>query len=161
MSGNLGIVIELIVGGLMAVTIGYCVMLERRLRAVRQDEAVMRKNHIGAVPGHRTRRARGRLPCDRRLATATAPSRIGSRRRNAMPSILKSRSAPAMMCSTGSPGSCRRRSIRLPSAVLPILRPPSLIMSCRDSRPCARPRGSARRWLRRRPSRRRRSLALS
>lgn len=43
MSGNLGIIIELIVGGLMAVTIGYCVMLERRLRAVRQDETIMRK----------------------------------------------------------------------------------------------------------------------
>jgi hypothetical protein len=43
MSGQLGLVIEVIVGGLLAVTIGYCVLLDRRLRAVRADEAVMRK----------------------------------------------------------------------------------------------------------------------
>lgn len=43
MSGQLGIVIELIVGGLLAVTIGYCVLLDKRLRAVKADEAVMRR----------------------------------------------------------------------------------------------------------------------
>jgi hypothetical protein len=43
MSGQLGLIIELIVGGLLAVTIGYCVLLDRRLRAVKADEAVMRR----------------------------------------------------------------------------------------------------------------------
>jgi hypothetical protein len=43
MTGQLGLIIEVIVGGLLAVTIGYCVLLDRRLRAVRADEAVMRK----------------------------------------------------------------------------------------------------------------------
>jgi hypothetical protein len=43
MSGQLGLIIEVIVGGLLAVTIGYCVLLDRRLRAVKADEAVMRR----------------------------------------------------------------------------------------------------------------------
>ncbi|MCZ8269428.1 MAG: DUF6468 domain-containing protein [Beijerinckiaceae bacterium] len=43
MSGQLGLMIELIVGGLLVVTIGYCVLLDRRLRAMRADEAVIRK----------------------------------------------------------------------------------------------------------------------
>ncbi|MBN8534458.1 MAG: glutamyl-tRNA reductase [Rhizobiales bacterium] len=43
MSGQLGLIIEVIVGGLLVVTISYCVLLDRRLRAVRADEAVMRK----------------------------------------------------------------------------------------------------------------------
>ncbi|MCA3669401.1 MAG: chemotaxis protein, partial [Methylobacterium sp.] len=43
MSGQLGLMIELIVGGLLVVTIGYCVLLDRRLRAMRADETVIRK----------------------------------------------------------------------------------------------------------------------
>jgi Domain of unknown function (DUF6468) len=43
MSGPIGLMIEMIVSGLLAVTIGYCVLLDRRLRAMRKDEASMRK----------------------------------------------------------------------------------------------------------------------
>lgn len=46
MTGNLGMVIELMVVGLLCVTIGYCILLDRRLRAVRQDEQIMRKTVI-------------------------------------------------------------------------------------------------------------------
>ncbi|MCA3623392.1 MAG: chemotaxis protein [Methylobacterium sp.] len=46
MSGQLGLIIEVLVGGLLIVTIGYCILLDRRLRAVRADEAVMRKTVI-------------------------------------------------------------------------------------------------------------------
>lgn len=72
--GNLGIVIELMVVGLLAVTIGYCVMLDRRLRAVRQDEQIMRKTvvELGAAT-ERAERAIDSLrhtlgDCDRTLA---------------------------------------------------------------------------------------------
>lgn len=72
--GNLGIVIELMVVGLLVVTIGYCVMLDRRLRAVRQDEQVMRKTvtELGAAT-ERAERAIDSLrhtlgDCDRTLA---------------------------------------------------------------------------------------------
>jgi len=44
MSAQLGFFLELIVAGLLLVTIGYCMMLDRRLRRLRQDEAVMKKN---------------------------------------------------------------------------------------------------------------------
>lgn len=43
MTGNMGMIIELMVLGLLVVTIGYCMLLDRRLRAVRQDEKIMRK----------------------------------------------------------------------------------------------------------------------
>lgn len=72
--GNLGIVIELMVVGLLVVTIGYCVMLDRRLRAVRQDEQIMRKTvvELGAAT-ERAERAIDSLrhtlgDCDRTLA---------------------------------------------------------------------------------------------
>lgn len=67
-------VIELIVVGLLGVTIGYCVLLDRRLRAVRQDEQVMRKTvtDLGAAT-ERAERAIESLrhtlgDCDRTLA---------------------------------------------------------------------------------------------
>jgi len=74
MTGNLGVVIELIVVGLMATTIGYCVLLDRRLKAVRQDEAVMRKTVMElSVATERAERAIDALrhtlgDCDRTLA---------------------------------------------------------------------------------------------
>jgi hypothetical protein len=46
MAVNLGLVIELMVVGLLCVTIGYCIVLDKRLRLVRQDEAVMRKTVV-------------------------------------------------------------------------------------------------------------------
>ncbi|MCZ8188062.1 MAG: DUF6468 domain-containing protein [Beijerinckiaceae bacterium] len=74
MAGNLGLVIELMVVGLLVVTIGYCIMLDRRLRQVRQDEAVMRKTvvELGAAT-ERAERAIDALratlgDCDRTLA---------------------------------------------------------------------------------------------
>jgi hypothetical protein len=74
MTGNLGLVIELMVVGLLVVTIGYCIMLDRRLRQVRQDEAIMRKTvvELGAAT-ERAERAIDSLratlgDCDRTLA---------------------------------------------------------------------------------------------
>ena len=73
MGGNLGLVIELIVGGLLAVTIGYCILLDKRLRAVRQDEMVMRKTVTDlSVATERAERAIDALKhtvgdCDRTL----------------------------------------------------------------------------------------------
>lgn len=74
MAGNIGLVIELMVVGLLAVTIGYCIMLDRRLRQVRQDEAIMRKTvvELGAAT-ERAERAIDALratlgDCDRTLA---------------------------------------------------------------------------------------------
>ena len=74
MTGNLGVVIEVIVGGLLATTIGYCILLDRRLRAVRQDEAIMRKTVTDlSVATERAERAIEALrhtlgDCDRTLA---------------------------------------------------------------------------------------------
>lgn len=74
MTGSLGMVIELMVVGLLCVTIGYCILLDRRLRAVRQDEQVMRKTvvELGAAT-ERAERAIDSLrhtlgDCDRTLA---------------------------------------------------------------------------------------------
>ena len=74
MAGNLGLVIEMMVVGLLVVTIGYCILLDRRLRQVRQDEAVMRKTvvELGAAT-ERAERAIDALratlgDCDRTLA---------------------------------------------------------------------------------------------
>lgn len=74
MTGNLGMVIELMVVGLLCVTIGYCILLDRRLRAVRQDEQIMRKTviELGAAT-ERAERAIDSLrhtlgDCDRTLA---------------------------------------------------------------------------------------------
>lgn len=74
MTGNLGMVIELMVVGLLSVTIGYCILLDRRLRAVRQDEQIMRKTVIEL--GTATERAERAIDslrhtlgdCDRTLA---------------------------------------------------------------------------------------------
>lgn len=74
MTGNLGMVIELMVVGLLCVTIGYCILLDRRLRAVRQDEQIMRKTVIEL--GTATERAERAIDslrhtlgdCDRTLA---------------------------------------------------------------------------------------------
>lgn len=74
MTGNMGMVIELIVVGLLAVTIGYCMMLDRRLRAMRQDEQIMRKTVVEL--GSATERAERAIDslrhtlgdCDRTLA---------------------------------------------------------------------------------------------
>lgn len=74
MTGNLGMVIELMVVGLLCVTIGYCILLDRRLRAVRQDEQIMRKTVIElGVATERAERAIDSLrhtlgDCDRTLA---------------------------------------------------------------------------------------------
>lgn len=74
MGGILGIAIELIVGGLMVVTISYCILLDRRLRAVRQDEQTMRKTVTElSVATERAERAIESLKhtlgdCDRTLA---------------------------------------------------------------------------------------------
>ena len=72
--GNLGIAIELMVVGLLCVTIGYCIVLDKRLRAVRQDEQIMRKTvvELGAAT-ERAERAIDSLrhtlgDCDRTLA---------------------------------------------------------------------------------------------
>lgn len=72
--GNLGMVIELIVVGLLCVTIGYCMLLDRRLRAMRQDEQVMRKTVLElGLATERAERAIDSLrhtlgDCDRTLA---------------------------------------------------------------------------------------------
>ncbi|MCA0399654.1 MAG: DUF6468 domain-containing protein [Proteobacteria bacterium] len=73
MTGNMGMMIELVVVGLLAVTIGYCTVLDRRLRAIRQDEQVMRKTvvELGAAT-ERAERAIDALrntlgDCDRTL----------------------------------------------------------------------------------------------
>ncbi|OYU50605.1 MAG: hypothetical protein CFE31_03415 [Rhizobiales bacterium PAR1] len=74
MMGNLGMVIELIVVGLLCVTIGYCMLLDRRLRAMRQDEQVMRKTVLElGLATERAERAIDSLrhtlgDCDRTLA---------------------------------------------------------------------------------------------
>lgn len=74
MGGILGLAIELIIGGLMVVTIGYCILLDRRLRAVRQDEQVMRKTVTDlSIATERAERAIDALrhtlgDCDRTLA---------------------------------------------------------------------------------------------
>lgn len=74
MTGHLGLIIELMVVGLLVVTIGYCVMLDRRLRAVRADEAVMRKTVVElSAATERAERAIDSLKstlgdCDRTLA---------------------------------------------------------------------------------------------
>lgn len=74
MMGNLGMVIELMVVGLLGVTIGYCMLLDRRLRAMRQDEQVMRKTVLElGVATERAERAIDSLrhtlgDCDRTLA---------------------------------------------------------------------------------------------
>lgn len=74
MTGSLGMVIELMVVGLLCVTIGYCILLDRRLRAVRQDEQVMRKTVIElSAATERAERAIDSLrhtlgDCDRTLA---------------------------------------------------------------------------------------------
>lgn len=72
--GNFGVILELMVVGLLAVTIGYCMLLDRRLRALRQDEQVMRKTvvELGAAT-ERAERALDSLrhtlgDCDRTLA---------------------------------------------------------------------------------------------
>ena len=74
MTGSLGMVIELMVVGLLCVTIGYCILLDRRLRAVRQDEQIKRKTvvELGAAT-ERAERAIDSLrhtlgDCDRTLA---------------------------------------------------------------------------------------------
>lgn len=46
MAGNLGSLIELVMVGLLCVTIAYCIMLDKRLRAVRADETMMRKTVV-------------------------------------------------------------------------------------------------------------------
>ena len=67
-------VIELIVVGLLCVTIGYCMLLDRRLRAMRQDEQVMRKTVLElGLATERAERAIDSLrhtlgDCDRTLA---------------------------------------------------------------------------------------------
>lgn len=72
--GNLGMVIELMVVGLLCVTIGYCMLLDRRLRAMRQDEQVMRKTVLElGLATERAERAIDSLrhtlgDCDRTLA---------------------------------------------------------------------------------------------
>lgn len=43
MSGNLGFLLEVIVAGLLVVTIAYCALLDARLKRLRQDETAMRK----------------------------------------------------------------------------------------------------------------------
>lgn len=74
MTGNFGLVIELMVMGLLCVTIGYCILLDKRLRAVRQDEAVMRKTVVElSAATERAERAIDSLrhtlgDCDRTLA---------------------------------------------------------------------------------------------
>lgn len=74
MTGNLGMVIELMVVGLLCVTIGYCILLDRRLRAVRQDEQIMRKTVVElGIATERAERAIESLrhtlgDCDRTLA---------------------------------------------------------------------------------------------
>lgn len=74
MGGNLGLMIELIVVGLLGTTIGYCILLDRRLRAVRQDEISMRKTVTDlSVATERAERAIDALKhtlgdCDRTLA---------------------------------------------------------------------------------------------
>jgi Domain of unknown function (DUF6468) len=74
MMGNLGMVIELMVVGLLSVTIGYCVLLDRRLRAVRQDEQIMRRTVLElGLATERAERAIDALrhtlgDCDRTLA---------------------------------------------------------------------------------------------
>lgn len=74
MTGNFGLVIELMVVGLLCVTIGYCILLDKRLRAVRQDEAVMRKTVVElSAATERAERAIDSLrhtlgDCDRTLA---------------------------------------------------------------------------------------------
>lgn len=74
MMGNLGMVIELMVVGLLGVTIGYCMLLDRRLRAMRQDEQVMRRTVLElGVATERAERAIESLrhtlgDCDRTLA---------------------------------------------------------------------------------------------
>ncbi len=72
--GNMGMVVELMVVGLLVVTIGYCILLDRRLRAMRQDEQIMRKTviELGAAT-ERAERAIDSLrhtlgDCDRTLA---------------------------------------------------------------------------------------------
>ena len=72
--GNFGVILELMVIGLLAVTIAYCTVLDRRLRALRQDEQVMRKTvvELGAAT-ERAERALDSLrhtlgDCDRTLA---------------------------------------------------------------------------------------------
>lgn len=74
MGGNLGLILELAVAGLLVVTIGYCVTLDRRLRLLRADEATMRKmvGDLG-VATERAERAIEALrtsltECDRTLA---------------------------------------------------------------------------------------------
>jgi Domain of unknown function (DUF6468) len=74
MTGNVGLVIELMVVGLLCVTIGYCMVLDKRLRAVRADEAVMRKTVVElSTATERAERAIDSLrhtlgDCDRTLA---------------------------------------------------------------------------------------------
>jgi uncharacterized membrane protein len=45
----IGLAVELLVSGLLATTIGYCVVLERRLRRFRADEATMRQTIVDLV----------------------------------------------------------------------------------------------------------------
>jgi hypothetical protein len=74
MTGTLGLMIELMVVGLLLVTIGYCALLDRRLRAVRQDEQMMRKTVVDlSAATERAERAIESLrhtlgDCDRTLA---------------------------------------------------------------------------------------------
>lgn len=74
MTGTFGFMIELLVVGLLLVTIGYCAVLDRRLRAVRQDEQMMRKTVVDlSAATERAERAIESLrhtlgDCDRTLA---------------------------------------------------------------------------------------------
>jgi hypothetical protein len=58
----IGMAVELIVAGLLATTIGYCVVLERRLRRFRSDETAMRQTIVDLVAATETaERAIGNL----------------------------------------------------------------------------------------------------
>ncbi len=48
--GSMGLIIETLVSVLLAVTIGYCILLNRRLKAMRTDEAAMRQT-VGELVG--------------------------------------------------------------------------------------------------------------
>lgn len=50
----IGMAVELLVAGLLATTIGYCVVLERRLRRFRADETAMRQTIVDLVAATET-----------------------------------------------------------------------------------------------------------
>lgn len=80
MSGTLAFVIETVVAGLLAIAIGYCALLDRRLQRIRLNETDMRKTVAELLAA--TERAERAVEC-LRVAIDECDSALADRLRSA------------------------------------------------------------------------------